>query len=94
MLINQGLVNQPGYMSALSSVASPEKMEEMMDDPFYQKMIEEMLNDPEIMIKAMETSPQLKQMVDSNPMLKMMMSNPELMKVIMCSIFCMQLLKT
>lgn len=79
-------MNQPGYMSALSSVASPDKMEEMLDDPFYQKMIEEMMSDPEIMSKAMESSPQLKQMVDSNPMLKMMMSNPELMKSIMSKV--------
>ena len=41
------------------------------------------MSDPDIMIKAMESSPQLKQMVDSNPMMIMMMSNPELMKAVM-----------
>ena len=46
-------MNQPGYMSALSSVASPDKMEEMLDDPFYQKMVEQMMSDPDIMMKAM-----------------------------------------
>lgn len=45
------------------------------------------MSDPEIMMKAMESSPQLKQMVDSNPMMKMMMSNPELLKAIMSKYF-------
>lgn len=39
-------MNHPEYMSALSGLMNEDKLEEMMDDPFYQQMIDEMLKDP------------------------------------------------
>ena len=51
-------------------------MEEMMDDPFYESMIEELLKDPDTMMRMMQDNPLTRRMMDSNPMMKMMMSNP------------------
>lgn len=74
-------MNHPQYMSALSGL-NEDKVEEMMDDPFYASMIEELLKDPETMVKMMEENPVTKKLMDSNPMMKMMMSNPETLKMI------------
>lgn len=40
-------INHPQYMSAISSAVDPDKMEEVMNDPQYQGMLEQMLEDPD-----------------------------------------------
>ncbi len=55
-------MNHPQYMSTLSGL-NEDKLEEMMDDPFYESMMEELLKDPETMVKMMQDNPLTKKMM-------------------------------
>lgn len=76
------VVNHPQYMSAISSAVDPDKVEEMLDDPQYQGMIEQMMEDPDTLRQLMEENPMMKNMMNSNPMMKSMLSNPAMLKMI------------
>lgn len=76
------IVNHPQYMSTLSGLTE-DKVEEMLDDPFYQSMIEELMKDPDTMIRMMEENPMTRKMMKDNPMMKAMLSNPETLKMMM-----------
>jgi ubiquilin len=76
-------VNHPQYMSAISSAVDPEKMEEMMNDPQTQGMIEEMLKDPDTLRHMINENPMLSKMVRDNPMMKTVLENPALLKMVM-----------
>jgi ubiquilin len=78
-----GMVNHPQYMSAISSAVDPDKMEEMLDDPQTQGMLEQMLDDPDTLRQLMEENPMLRSMMKDNPQMKMMFENPALMKMLM-----------
>lgn len=77
------VVNHPQYMSAISSAVDPEKMEEMMNDPQTQGMIEEMLKDPDTLRHMINENPMLSKMVRDNPMMKTVLENPALLKMVM-----------
>ena len=81
------VVNHPQYMSAISSAVDPDKMEEMMDDPQYQGMMQQMLDDPDTMRQLMEENPMMKNMIKDNPALKALMSNPAFMKSILSKLW-------
>ncbi|CAM6002744.1 unnamed protein product [Sphagnum balticum] len=68
-------------MSAISSAVDPDKMEEIMNDPQYEGMIEEMMNDPDTMRHLINENPALRSMMNGNPMMKAIMENPALMKM-------------
>lgn len=76
------VVNHPQYMSAISSAVDPDKMEEMLDDPQYQGMLEQMMEDPDTLRQLMEENPMMKNMMNNNPMMKSMLSNPAMLKMI------------
>jgi len=76
------VVNHPQYMSAISQAVDPDKMEEMLNDPQYQGMIEDMLNDPDTLRHLMNTDPMMQNMIKNNPGMKMVLENPALMKMI------------
>lgn len=76
------MVNHPQYMSAISSAVDPDKMEELLDDPQYEGMMQQMLEDPETLRQLMEENPAMKSMLNSNPMMKSMLSNPAMLKMI------------
>ena len=76
------MVNHPQYMSAISSAVDPDKMEELLEDPQYEGMMQQMLDDPDTLRQLMEENPAMKSMMNSNPMMKSMLSNPALLKMI------------
>jgi hypothetical protein len=76
------VVNHPQYMSAISQAVDPDKMEEMLNDPQYQGMIEEMLNDPDTLRHLMNNDPMMQNMIKNNPAMKMVLENPALMKMV------------
>lgn len=77
------LINHPQYMSAMSgAVSGEENLEEVMNDPTYQGMIEDLMNDPETMKQLLEDNPMFKNMIKDNPSLKMVLDNPALMKMV------------
>lgn len=67
------MVNHPQYMSAISSAVDPDKMEDIMNDPQYQGMLESMLEDPDTLRQLMNENPMLRNMINQNPSLKMIM---------------------
>lgn len=81
------VMNNPQYMSAISSAVDPDKMEEMLDDPQYQGMMEQMLEDPDTLRQLMEENPMMKNMINNNPMMKNMLSNPAMLKMIFSTTF-------
>jgi len=84
------VVNHPQYMSAISSAVDPDKMEEILDDPQYQGMMEQMLDDPDTLRQLMNENPMMRNMLKDNPGLKTMMENPALMKMILSKDFTIQ----
>lgn len=54
-----------------------------MDDPYYQSMMEQMLDDPDTLRQLMEENPMTKQLMKDNPMMKHMMTNPAMMKMLL-----------
>ena len=76
------VVNHPQYMSGISQAVGPEKMEQMLNDPQYQGMIEDMLNDPDTLRHLMNTDPMMQNMIKNNPGMRMVLENPALMKMI------------
>lgn len=84
------VMNNPQYMSAISSAVDPDKMEEMLDDPQYQGMMEQMLEDPDTLRQLMEENPMMKNMINNNPMMKNMLSNPAMLKMIFSTSFFIQ----
>ena len=83
------VVNHPQYMSAISSAVDPDKMEEILDDPQYQGMMEQMLDDPDTLRQLMNENPMIRKMINDNPSLKMVMENPALMKMMFSMLFPM-----
>lgn len=84
------VVNHPQYMSAISSAVDPDKMEQMLDDPQYQGMLEQMMQDPDTMRQLMEENPMMKSMMNNNPMMKQVFSNPALLKMVFSTTFTIQ----
>lgn len=41
------MINHPQYMSAMSGAVSEEKIDEVLNDPMYMGMMEEMMQDPD-----------------------------------------------
>lgn len=64
------MVNHPQYMSAISQAVDQDKMEEMMNDPQYQGMIEDMLKDPDTIRHLMNNDPMMQSMMKQNPGMK------------------------
>lgn len=69
-------VNHPQYMSAISSAVDPDKMQQIMQDPQYQGMMQQLLDDPDTLRQVMEENPMIRNMIKDNPMMKSMLSNP------------------
>lgn len=48
------MINHPQYMSAISGAVNEDKLDEMLDDPAYQGMMEEMMSDPDTIKQLLE----------------------------------------
>ena len=70
------MVNHPQYMNAISGAVDPDKIQQTLNDPQAQGMIEEMLNDPDTLRQMFDENPMLKNMIKDNPMMKMVLDNP------------------
>lgn len=71
-----GLINHPQYMSAISGAVNEQNIEQMLNDPQYSSMMEEMLKDPETIKYMIEENPMLRNMVRENPSMKVIFDNP------------------
>ena len=76
------MINHPQYMSAISQATDPDKMEEMMDDPQVQGMIEQMMDDPDTLRQMLNENPMTRNMMKDNPMMQMVLNNPALLKMV------------
>lgn len=65
-----------------------------MDDPYYQSMMEQMLDDPDTLKQIMEENPMTRQLMNQNPMMKTIMSNPAMMKMFFSIFFILFQTKT
>lgn len=74
------MINHPQYMSAISGAVDEKNIEDIMNDPMYQSMMEDMLKDPDTLKYMIDENPMLRNMVNQNPSMKMMLQNPTLMK--------------
>ena len=84
------MINHPQYMSAISGAVNDENLEEMMNDPSYQGMMEELMKDPETMKQIIEDNPMLRNMFHQNPAMKAMLDNPAMMKMVFSKYAIMQ----
>lgn len=61
----------------------PNTISQMMSNPMYQQMMDQMLQNPDFMNQMIENNPQLRAMADANPQVREMLQNPELMRSMM-----------
>lgn len=83
------MINHPQYMSAISGAVNEDKLDEMLDDPAYQGMMEEMMSDPDTIKQLLEENPMFRNMMNQNPHMKMMLNNPAMLKMMMSKSACM-----
>ncbi|KAF0972536.1 hypothetical protein FDP41_009439 [Naegleria fowleri] len=62
---------------------NPQQVQQMMNNPFMQRMMTEMLSDPQMLDQLINSNPMLQQMTQSNPMLRTMLSNPQFIQHVM-----------
>ncbi|KAG2389011.1 hypothetical protein C9374_014411 [Naegleria lovaniensis] len=62
---------------------NPQQVQQMMNNPFMQRMMGEMLSDPQMLDQLINSNPMLQQMTQNNPMLRTMLSNPQFIQQVM-----------
>ena len=65
------VVNNPQYMNAISQAVDPDKMEDMLNDPQAQGVLEDMVNDPDTMKQLINNDPMMQSLMKNNPGMKM-----------------------
>jgi ubiquilin len=60
---------------------NPDQMAQMLDNPFVQQMMRNMMSNPEVMEQMISSNPMARQMMDSNPQMREMMRSPEFLQM-------------
>eukprot|EP00898_Chlorokybus_atmophyticus_P006757 jgi/Chlat1/7082/Chrsp57S06778 len=74
----------PGMGAGMPSMDTlgmdPQVMGQMLQDPAYQQMIQQVMSNPQVMEQVLNMNPQMRQMMESNPMLSDFIRNPEFLR--------------
>ncbi|KAM9986570.1 hypothetical protein ACTFIY_010975 [Dictyostelium cf. discoideum] len=66
-----------GGMEGMLGGMDPERIQQLMNNPVAQQIMQRMMADPSMMQQMISMNPHLRQMLDSNPQLREAMNNPE-----------------
>lgn len=59
---------------------SPEQMRQMMNNPLFTSMMDQMMQNPEMLSAMMQMNPAMREMLDNNPQLRHVMEDPAVMR--------------
>jgi len=73
-------VPRPGARPAPRNHLIPPHMQEMMQNPFMQQMMDNMLSNPEFLEMIMNNNPQMQALMNQNPEIRALMRDPDTMR--------------
>ncbi|KAF1334415.1 Ubiquitin family protein, partial [Globisporangium splendens] len=69
---------------AMGGAPNPEMMTQILQNPLFQPVLEQIANNPELFLSQMEQmNPQMSQMLNANPQVRQMMQNPDFLRAMM-----------